>query len=294
MDYATLFGRIKSATADEREAQAVVRMILDLGLGMSWADALCGRLNDLLSAAQTRLETIVRQVEEGVPVQYAVGRATFCGRLFAVRPGVLIPRPETEELCRWVQSAGATSILDIGTGSGCIAITLALDIPGSTVEAWDISPEALAVARENAERLGASVVFRQHDILEQAVNVAQKPCVTVPSPPRGDKRGVCLYDVIVSNPPYICLREQVDMEAHVLNHEPHEALFVPDDDPLLFYRAIARFAKETLKPSGKLYFEVNAQYAEDVRNLLIQHGYRQVTIREDSFGKPRFVRAAYL
>ena len=301
MDYATLFGRIKSATADEREAQAVVRMILDLGLGISWADALCGRLESLSPTEQERLDDIVRKVEQGLPVQYALGRAEFCGRLLEVSPAVLIPRPETEELCRWVEAClseasplwgdkRGVSLLDIGTGSGCIAITLALDLPHAQVEAWDISSEALAIARRNAEGLGAAVTFRQIDIL----NWCKKPSVLASSPPWGDKRGASPYDVIVSNPPYICLREQADMEAHVLNHEPHEALFVPDDDPLLFYRAIARFAKETLKPSGKLYFEVNAQYAEDVRNLLIQHGYRQVTIREDSFGKPRFVRAVYL
>ena len=291
MDYATLFRRVKSAITDEREAQAVVRMILDVGMGMSWADALCGRLDTLSSTERKRLEDIVRKVEEGLPVQYALGRTVFCGRLFEVSPAVLVPRPETEELCQWVEAPPSVHqgsvVLDIGTGSGCIAITLALDLPQAKVEAWDISSEALAVARRNAKRLGADVVFRQVDILA----LSEKPNTVATSSLGGVGWEACPYDMIVSNPPYICEREQAEMEPHVLNHEPHEALFVPDNDPLLFYRAIALFAKHALKPSGKLYFEVNAQYAEAVRDLLLENDYRQATIREDAFGKPRFVRA---
>ena len=293
MDYATLFRRVKAATADEREAQAVVRMILDVGMGISWADALCGRLDSLSPMEQKRLEDIVRQVEEGQPVQYALGRTAFCGRLFEVSPAVLIPRPETEELCRWVEAPPSVPkgsvVLDIGTGSGCIAITLALDLPQAEVEAWDISSEALAVARRNAKRLGANVVFRQVDILA----LSENPDTVASSPLGGVGWEACPYDMIVSNPPYICEREQAEMEPHVLDHEPHEALFVPDNDPLLFYRTIALFAKHALKPSGKLYFEVNAQYAEAVRNLLLENNYQQVAIRKDAFGKPRFVRASH-
>jgi release factor glutamine methyltransferase len=282
MTYRELTARIRKAIGEEPEAQAVVRMILELGVGVSWADALCGALDHLPSADQKRLATIVEQVESGTPVQYAIGQTTFCNRLFEVQPAVLIPRPETEELCRWIVEDHSSSIphsplrlLDIGTGSGCIAITLALDLPQAHVDAIDISEEALAVARRNASRLGAEVDFHQMDIL---------------APLWEDKRGISL---IVSNPPYICEYEKADMAPHVLNHEPSQALFVPDDDPLLFYRAIAHFAQSALKPAGELYFEVNALYAEEVKKLLIAMGYRQVVVRKDAFGKPRFVKAVY-
>lgn len=275
MTYQEMNRRLRAAIGDNREAQAVGRMILETAFGLSWADALCGGLKALSAADAERLETVVSRIEQGEPVQYAIGLAPFCGRLFEVTPAVLIPRPETEGLVAPLPSPLPSSILDIGTGSGCIAITLALMHPEARVDAIDISEEALAVARRNASRLGAEVVFHQMDIL---------------APLWEDKRGISL---IVSNPPYICECEKADMAPHVLNHEPSQALFVPDDDPLLFYRAIAHFAQSALKPAGELYFEVNALYAEEVKKLLIAMGYRQVVVRKDAFGKPRFVKAVY-
>lgn len=207
-------------------------------------------------------------------MQYVVGTAYFCGHPFHVEPGVLIPRPETEELCQWV-IADATddvprTILDIGTGSGCIAITLALSIPQSHVAAWDVSDTALRIARANASALGADVAFEHCDIfdpLSSSVNT------------------------IVSNPPYICHNERTAMARNVLDYEPEGALFVPDDDPLLFYRAIARYAVETLTTEGRLYFELNPLYADDTVAMLRDFSFSQIEIRPDAFGKQRLLQA---
>ena len=176
------------------------------------------------------------------------------------------------------------NILDIGTGSGCIAITLALEMPDAEVEAVDISPEALAIAEANAARLGAKVSFHQYDILSED------------SPPLGRGRGWVApstpkYDIIVSNPPYICERERADMERNVLDYEPHTALFVPDDDPLLFYRTIGQKALTMLAPGGILCFEINPLYCDQLIELLRSQGYCEVEAVSDSFGKRRFVTA---
>jgi len=227
------------------------------------------------------------RLEGGEPIQYVLGRACFCGRSFAVAPGVLIPRPETEELCRLIidtHPSESLNILDIGTGSGCIAITLALEMPDAEVEAVDISPEALAIAGANAARLGAKVSFHQYDILSED------------SPPLGRGRGwgapsTPKYDIIVSNPPYICERERADMERNVLDYEPHTALFVPDDDPLLFYRTIGQKALTMLVPGGILCFEINPLYCDQLIELLRSQGYCEVETVSDSFGKRRFVTA---
>ena len=222
------------------------------------------------------------RLEQGEPIQYVIGFANFCNRDFAVEPDVLIPRPETEELCYWIvqdaKNATPTSqgktILDIGTGSGCIAITLALDIPKTKVTAWDISKEALAVACANADALKATnVTFAQKDILKEEVG------------------GGCLYDIIVSNPPYICKKEADEMEQNVLEYEPHTALFVPDNDPLLFYRHIAEYAAKTLKPHGKLYFEINPLYAGQIKKMLAEQGFIDIIVKEDQFNKQRMIKA---
>ena len=223
-------------------------------------------------------------------MQYVVGEAEFCGRRFIVRPGVLIPRPETEELCHWILSAlnaspflGKASILDIGTGSGCIAVTLAAELPNASVSAWDISERALAVAHENADRLNVPVKFEKQDILHYSL-------------PTGEGRGGALdcglspFSLIVSNPPYVCRSEAVQMEPHVLEHEPHEALFVPDDDALLFYRVIAHFGLQLLQTGGWLYFEINPLYANGLVSLMKEMGYADVETRQDQFGKIRMIR----
>ena len=286
MTYTSLWHRL-TGIYPATEAQAVVRMLLEELAGLSLADLYAGGIDRLDDAQRQQIERGMARLEEGEPIQYVLGRACFCGRSFAVAPGVLIPRPETEELCRLIMNthpSESLNILDIGTGSGCIAITLALEMPDAEVEAVDISPEALAIAEVNAARLGAKVSFHQYDILSED------------SPPLGRGRGWVApstpkYDIIVSNPPYICERERADMERNVLDYEPHTALFVPDDDPLLFYRTIGQKALTMLAPGGILCFEINPLYCDQLIELLRSQGYCEVEAVSDSFGKRRFVTA---
>lgn len=256
------------------EARAVTDYVLDVCFGLSKADILCGAVEEMTAEKTAELRKIFSRLTEGEPVQYVLGRAEFSGRWFDVRPGVLIPRPETEELCAWItadsKASGSPKMLDIGTGSGCIAITLQLDMPESKVTAWDISADALDVARENAQRLGANVNFVRQDALN--------------AKPEGE------WDVIVSNPPYICEKEKKDMAVNVLEHEPHTALFVPDADPLLFYRAITRLAVQTLSKGGRLYFEINPIYADDTCRMMRAEGMTAVELRSDMYGKQRMAK----
>lgn len=256
------------------EARAITDYVLDVCFGLSKADILCGAVDEMTAEKTAELNKIFGRLTEGEPVQYVLGRAEFCGRWFSVRPGVLIPRPETEELCAWItadsKASGSPKVLDIGTGSGCIAITLQLDMPESNVTAWDISADALDVARENAQQLGANVNFVKLDALN--------------AKPEGE------WDVIVSNPPYICEKEKKDMAVNVLEHEPHTALFVPDADPLLFYRAITRLAVQTLNKGGRLYFEINPIYADDTCRMMRAEGMTAVELRSDMYGKQRMAK----
>lgn len=256
------------------EARAVTDYVLDVCFGLSKADILCGAVEEMTAEKTAELNKIFGRLTEGEPVQYVLGRAEFSGRWFNVRPGVLIPRPETEELCAWItadsKASGSPKVLDIGTGSGCIAITLQLDMPESKVTAWDISADALDVARENAQQLGANVNFVKLD----ALNAKSE----------GE------WDVIVSNPPYICEKEKKDMAVNVLEHEPHTALFVPDADPLLFYRAITRLAVQTLSKGGRLYFEINPIYADDTCRMMRAEGMTAVELRSDMYGKQRMAK----
>lgn len=256
------------------EARAVTDYVLDVCFGLSKADIMCGAVEEMTAEKTAELNKIFNRLTEGEPVQYVLGRAEFSGRWFNVRPGVLIPRPETEELCAWItadsKASGSPKVLDIGTGSGCIAITLQLDMPESKVTAWDISADALDVARENAQQLGANVNFVRQDALN--------------AKPEGE------WDVIVSNPPYICEKEKKDMAVNVLEHEPHTALFVPDADPLLFYRAITRLAVQTLNKGGRLYFEINPIYADDTCRMMQAEGMTAVELRSDMYGKQRMAK----
>lgn len=292
MSYEELRKRLTSVY-DEREAQAVARWVLDEAFGLSLTDICCGKVSQLSADDARRLEAMTRRLEQAEPVQYVLGHAPFAGHSFEVSPAVLIPRPETEELVNWaVQSAEAMTaakeqassqeqasaqeqtslhILDIGTGSGCIAISVALALPRATVQAWDLSPQALAQARSNAQRLGTQVSFVQQDALQ---------------PPQ---HHACL-DMVLSNPPYICQREAEAMHRNVLAHEPHMALFVPNDDPLRFYRAITRYAVEALRPGGCVLFEINALYAEATRQMMLDEGLSHIETRLDCFGKERFVK----
>jgi len=261
-----------TAIYDEGEARAIALLVLEERFGLSRADVLCGRMGD-----DSELQHLQQELLTGCPVQYVLGQAMFGGRYFHVEPGVLIPRPETYELCEWIvaeqrihKKTGA-EILDIGTGSGCIACTLADELTDSHVTAWDISRDALRIAEGNAQRLGLNVVFEEVDILSASLTRA--------------------WDLIVSNPPYICLQEAAAMERNVLDYEPHEALFVPDNDPLLFYRAIAEYALPSLRPGGALYFEINPHYATMLAERLDTMGYRNIETRQDQYGKTRMMKA---
>ena len=350
MTYNQLWKRL-TAIYNEREAQAIVRTVLDALFGMSLTDICLGKVTQLSADDTTRLEKIMQRLEKSEPVQYVLGAEWFAGRLFDVAPGVLIPRPETEDLVKWAcdeakekekednskeergkeekevskkrealkkeeqllssplkeeeeglrkgkdasqkeeqhlssllksnkevsekgEEVPHPSILDIGTGSGCIAITVALALPQARVTAWDISTDALAIAAGNAHRLGASVRFEHQDALNA---------------PDDEER----WDVIVSNPPYICDKERADMSDNVLSYEPELALFVPDSDPLLFYRAIARYASKALKPGGRLLFETNTAYAHEVAQTMANEGFTAIEVRNDCFGKPRMVKGTF-
>ena len=273
MTYRQLWQRLVPVYG-EGEAQAIARLIYEVRYGLTLSDLLMGRDSNV---PQDELEQIAIRLERQEPVQYILGQAEFCGRTFMVNKHVLIPRPETEELCQWIIAADAAHILDIGTGSGCIAITLALDIPNSQVTAWDISADALAVARENARHHNVHVSFEQVDALHLTSDICHQTSV--------------VFDLIVSNPPYICNKERVAMETNVLEHEPHTALFVPDDDPLLFYRAIAQYGQTALKEGGWLYFEINPLYAEALREMFSKMSYQDIEIKEDQYGKQRMIRA---
>ena len=298
MTYEELWHRL-THIYDAGEAKAIVRWVLDVRFALSWTDILCGKVTELSAHDQTELEKIMQRLEKGEPVQYIIGVADFFGRQFHVELGVLIPRPETEELCRWILASdkhGLTRtvresphqsdahILDIGTGSGCIAITLALELPDAKVTAWDISDEALRIAAGNAKSLGANVTFKHRDVLNSSLFTLDSSLFTLHS-------SLPKWDLIVSNPPYICEKEKSAMECNVLDHEPHLALFVPDDDPLLFYRAIAQYAAETLKAHGSLFFEVNPLYADDLAQMLRMMSYHDILIQQDQFGKSRFLKA---
>ena len=261
---------------DEQEARSIVRLLLYDCFGMTMTDICTGALEHLSSEDVKRLEQYMQRLEQGEPVQYVTGKTVFCGRDFHVEKGVLIPRPETEELCELIingNTVAAPRILDIGTGSGCIAITLASELPHSTVSAWDVSEDALRIASGNADNIKTHVVFEKKDILKARHD--------------GDND----FDIIVSNPPYICDKEAADMEPHVLCHEPHLALFVPDDDPLLFYRSITQYAATALSPLGMLYFEINPIYADALKEMICSYGFDNVMIHDDQFGKHRFISA---
>ena len=217
MTYKTLWQSLAPAY-EVGEAKAIVDYVLDIRFGMSKADVICGALDEMPADERLALQHIMQRLQQAEPVQYVLGQADFCGRVFAVNPSVLIPRPETEELCHWIAQEHRhrqhLQVLDLCTGSGCIAITLALALPQSRVAGFDISQEALRTAQHNAGRLGAEVDFMPVDVL-------------APMPANRQ------WDIIVSNPPYICDREKKDMADNVLRHEPHLALFVPLPDGIV-------------------------------------------------------------
>ena len=313
MTYSEIWHRI-ATSYDDGEARAIARILIEELFGLSYADIVCGATEQLSADDTLRLDTAVRRIEQGEPLQHVLGYADFCGNRFCVNGSVLIPRPETEWLVdegAKLMSTTATSspkrILDIGTGSGCIAISLKLRLGDAYVEAWDISEEALRTAESNAQALKAEVVFRKRDALKaEEEDCSEEKCLQggalVSSAPTEQAMDSINYseanilaapwDLIVSNPPYICDSERSAMDDNVLLHEPHTALFVPDDDPLRFYRAIARYALLTLNIGGSLLFECNTRYAEATGTMLRDMGFEEVTVSDDCFNLPRFVRGS--
>lgn len=288
MTYDDIWRRL-AGVYDQREARAVARMLVEEKFSLSFADIICGGVEALPDADKQWIEAAVKRLEQGEPIQYVLGWAWFGGLKFNVRSGVLIPRPETEWLVDNICAHPAPSndrplrILDIGTGSGCIALSIKQRLPETYVEAWDISTEALSIAADNARSLGLDVVWRQQDALNITPNVLSttpNDNSAVPDSP--------LWDVIVSNPPYICERERTDMARNVLEHEPSTALFVPDTDPLLFYRAITRYAVGSLNEGGRMLFECNTLYAGDTARMMADEGMTATQVYDDCFGKPRF------
>lgn len=280
MTYSEIWHRIATSYEDG-EARAIARILIEELFGLSYTDIACGATDQLSADDTLRLDSAVRRIEQGEPLQHVLGYADFCGNHFGVNASVLIPRPETEWLVdegeKLMNDAPLSSapkrILDIGTGSGCIAISLKLRLGEAYVEAWDISEEALRTAESNAKALKAEVAFCKRDALRAEESVAT-------------------WDLIVSNPPYICDSERTDMDDNVLLHEPHTALFVPDDDPLRFYRAIAHYALRSLNNGGSLLFECNTRYAEATGKMMREMGFEDVTVNDDCFGLPRFVKGS--
>jgi release factor glutamine methyltransferase len=225
---------------------------------------------------ENQIQAIITQLLQNEPIQYILGKAYFYDRSFEVNPATLIPRQETEELVHLVLSELRNlknlSILDIGTGTGCIPITLALESTSHTFEGVDISKKAIETAQSNAIKLEANVNFNILDILEQKLSQS--------------------YDVIISNPPYVLDSEKVLMKENVLAYEPHYALFVLDENPLLFYKRITEIASNSLKPHGKLYFEINKQFGNQIVELLKSHSFQNVNLHQDLNGKDRFVSGA--
>ena len=259
------------------EGYALYRLVMEECFGLTHTDILLGKDNQISEENQARLLEITGRLLKNEPVQYVLGYADFCGHRFAVRPGVLIPRPETEllvqkalELGHGMEGVTEPEALDIGTGSGCIAVSMAL--AGCRVTAMEISEEALGIAMQNATALNAEVAFVHENIL-QPLRTAQQ------------------WHVIVSNPPYICLHEAEAMERNVLDYEPRNALFVPDTDPLIFYRAIASYAMSHLSAGGWLCLEINQAYPDEMERLLSSFGFKDVTIQKDQYGKDRIAYA---
>lgn len=263
-----------AGVAEPQEVQAMIRIICEDIFHYDQVDVALRQESELPDFAQERITDIISRLRRHEPLQYIVGSARFHGHRFKVTPAVLIPRPETEQLIDMIVDENPASdlrVLDMGTGSGCIAISLARALKFAQVDALDVSRDALAVARENAALLKVKVRFFESDMLS-------------PQPP-------ARYDIIVSNPPYVCWSERESMERNVLDYEPGQALFVPDNDPLLFYKAIAAYAAQSLERGGRLYLEINQRFGNEVKRLLEGNGFDEVRIIEDSYGKTRFAAA---
>ena len=264
------------------EANALIMIILEHYFDI---DRIKIAMEPELRLSESEMLTLhfaVKELLKNKPVQYIIGETEFCGLRFFVEEGVLIPRPETEELVNQLVSWSVSQlpslsfrVLDIGTGSGCIAISLAKLLKNSVVTAVDVSEKASEIAKKNAEANGVNVRFILDDILN----------------PKNPELIDNQYDIIVSNPPYVCESEKSEMRANVLDYEPSTALFVSDDDPLVFYKKILEFAHKTLKPNGEVWFEINERFGREMRNLCLDMGFKNVEIIKDFRGRERIVKA---
>ena len=257
------------------EIEGFIRIIFENLMHYSPVDIVMHKDSILSDFMREKINNVVQRLIAGEPIQYIFNEASFYGHRFRVTPDTLIPRPETEELVDMIVKENSTSdlrVLDIGTGSGCIAISLALALRFAQVSAFDFSESAIDVAKTNAQSLKAKVNFKLVDIL-----TAQ---------PQPDQ-----FDIIVSNPPYICDKEKESMDNNVLDHEPHSALFVPDNDPLLFYRTISDYALTALADKGLLYFEINSLYVDEMVALLQSKGMVDIVKIRDMYGRYRFIKA---
>ncbi|MGI6074298.1 MAG: peptide chain release factor N(5)-glutamine methyltransferase [Fermentimonas sp.] len=257
------------------EISYLTRLIVEKVFGVSYYNFCLDKNSNLSIPLNAKLEEILVRLEKGEPIQYVLEEAYFYGNTFRVNKNVLIPRPETEELVEWIildNVDNAVNVLDIGTGSGCIAISLALNMQSSDVHAWDVSKDALDVAKYNADCLKADVEFKLQDVFDEYPKTTR-------------------FDVVVSNPPYVCEKEKVEMDDNVLQYEPREALFVSDEQPLIFYERIADIGLELLNDSGILYFEINRFMGNRIEKMLRSKGYGDVIIRNDISGNPRMIKA---
>jgi release factor glutamine methyltransferase len=262
----------------QREAEQLMRILLEDLFGIDWNQQLMNPDLRIDEVQHFQLDQAVKRLLDGEPVQYVTGMARFCDLVLKVSPAVLIPRPETEELVQKIRIGLSVEkpmrIWDIGTGSGCIAIALAKHFANAEVIAFDVSEEALQIAKENAENNGVKVIFVHDDVLNPQSDYFTQP-----------------VDLVVSNPPYVCDSERVAMESNVLDWEPEKALFVPDDDPLRFYRQILALAKLRLNPGGQIWFEINERMGEEILSLCHEMGYDEAEIMEDFSERHRFCRA---
>ena len=259
----------------ETEITGFIQLIMNSVLGLSYTQMVLEKDRVLENSESDRIKAIVERLKTHDPIQYILGVAEFFGLELNVQPGVLIPRPETEELVDWIcktKIPATAKMLDIGTGSGCIPLALKNELPAAEVMAVDVSEDALLIATENAQKHQLEVTFELADIL------------------KWHERSWPRFDVIVSNPPYVMEREKKQMEANVLEYEPGLALFVSDTDPLIFYRTIAQFASKQLNERGYLFFEINENLGDEMVELVKQLGFKSIELRRDLNGKNRMLR----
>ncbi len=261
-------------TYSENEIRSICRLIFMDVLKYTNINIHLKKYESLPESFVNKFYDITVRLKKNEPIQYIIGETEFAGLRFKLSPAVLIPRPETEELIYWIKESviSPRQVLDIGTGSGCIAITLALAFPSARVQAVDVSEEALQIARHNAISNAAPVLFQKKDILNYKAEKEEK------------------YDLIVSNPPYVRQCEKKKMQKQVLDFEPPQALFVPDESPLLFYHQIAKLAQAILLPEGSLFFEINEAFGKEIQEMLRQFNYQHIELKQDIFGKDRFVK----